>query len=142
MFLTEQDDARYCKIQVTGAETAGEPGVGLRVVAGADQVDIAFAVDLSPAEEERIDAALASSVEQLRTAVVERVVGAAAKNAGLSCTVAYRLDQQRCAAGDRRCRADCDVAATVQHPRDGADQQFFACVFHGGVQAAPCLLNT
>src|SRR5215216_2589366 len=67
----KQDDLGYDVIEVGGAERAGKAHLRPRVIADGDEVDIAFAVDLSAREEECVDAALPGAVEQLAPAVGE-----------------------------------------------------------------------
>ena len=47
MLDAEQDHLRHHVIEIAGAERAGKTHVRLRVVADADQIDVAFAVDLA-----------------------------------------------------------------------------------------------
>ena len=79
-------------------------------IADADQVDVAFAVDLAAGEEEHVDAALAGAVEQLAPAVGEEGVLRAAeqRHVGLGPSPRSRGEQRR-GRRDRRGIADRDV---------------------------------
>src|SRR5438128_1566838 len=74
----EQDHLGHDVIEVRGAERARKANRRVRVVADADEVDVALAVDLSAREEEHVDAALAGAVEQLAPAVGEEALPATA----------------------------------------------------------------
>ena len=91
---------------------------------GADEIDIAFPVDLAAAQEEGVDAPLRGAVVELAAAVVERVVTAAAEDAGPGAAVALGLDQQRRRCRHRRVGADGDIAQPLDHPREHAGEKF------------------
>jgi hypothetical protein len=84
----EQDHLGHDVIEVGRPEGARKAHRRLRVVADADEVDIALAVDLSAREEERVDAALPGAVEQLAPAVGEEALPAAAQQRDLRPAVA------------------------------------------------------
>src|ERR1700728_2565985 len=94
------------------------------VVADADQIDVAFAVDLATGEKELVDAALAGAVEQFARAVGEKSMGAAAEQRDVRLAAAALARQQ-----SRRCRyrrrgADGDVAHIADQPADHVGEQF------------------
>src|SRR5690242_13450493 len=64
MFDTKQNDARHHIVKVSRPERAGKPRLGFLIVADADQIDVAFAVDLAAGKEEHVDATLPGAVEQ------------------------------------------------------------------------------
>src|SRR5215213_10227543 len=66
-------------VEVSRAERTGETHVRLFVVADADEVDVALAVDLAAGEEEHVDTALSGAVEQLAPAIGKEHVVAAAE---------------------------------------------------------------
>src|SRR5262252_5671110 len=75
----EQDHLGHDVIEVRGAERARKAHRRVRIVADADEVDVALAVDLSAREEEHVDAALPGAVEQLAPAIGEEALPAAAQ---------------------------------------------------------------
>src|SRR5262249_8851879 len=79
----EQDHLGHDVIEIQGAERAWKAHRRVRVVADADEVDVALAVDLSAREEEHVDATLAGAVEQLAPAVGEEALPAAAQQRDL-----------------------------------------------------------
>src|ERR1700730_9019278 len=84
----EQDHLGHDVIEVRGAERARKANGRVRVVADADEVDVALAVDLSAREEEHVDAALAGAIEQLASAVGEEALPATAQQRDLRPAVA------------------------------------------------------
>src|SRR5215472_9053728 len=91
----EQDHLGHDVIEVGGTERARKTHRRVRVVADADEVDVALAVDLSAREEEHVDAALPGTVEQLAPAVGEEALPAAAQQRDLRPAVAALARQQR-----------------------------------------------
>src|SRR5204863_5426420 len=75
----EQNHFRHDIIQVGRAERAGKARLGLVVIADADEIDVARAIDLPAREEKHVDAALAGAVEQFAPTVGEDIVPPAAK---------------------------------------------------------------
>src|SRR5262245_36774437 len=106
----EQDHLGHDVIEVRRAERAWKAHRRMRVVADADEVDVARAVDLSAREEEHVDAALAGGVEQLAPAIGEEALPAAAQQRDLRPAVAARAPATR----PRR-----EWARTRRPPRDG-----------------------
>ena len=98
MLGAEQDHLRHHVIEIGRAERAGEARRRLVVVADADEVDVAFAVDLAAGEEEHVDAALAGAVEQLAPAVGEEGVPPAAEQRHVGPAVAARARASSAAA--------------------------------------------
>ena len=74
VLLAEKDHARHQKVQIGRTKAAGPAHIAVRVLAGADQVDVGLSVDLAAAEKERLDAALCRHVEQLDAAAGEAFV--------------------------------------------------------------------
>src|SRR5262245_6735249 len=74
VLLAEQNHARHQEVQIGRPERAGPADFGTLAAADPHQVDISLAVDLAAAQEERVDAALRRQIEQLDTAVGEKVV--------------------------------------------------------------------
>src|SRR5215470_14993064 len=105
MLGTKQNDARHDIIQVCRAERARKPRFGFIVIADADQIDIAFAVDLAAGEKEHVDAPLAGAVEQFARAVGEEGVRAAAEQRNVRLAVADFPRQKRSGCRNRRSRA-------------------------------------
>ncbi len=124
MLDPEQDHFRHDVIQIGRAERAGKARLRLVVVADADQIDVALAVDLAAGEKEHVDAALAGAVEQFARAVGEEGVGAAAeqRDVRLAATALARQQRRRCR--DRRRGADRDVAHVADQPADHVGEQF------------------
>src|SRR6266568_6716649 len=79
MFDAEKNDARHDIIKVSRAERAGKANLGPLIVADIDEIDIAFAIDLSAGQKKDVDAALAGAVKQFARAIGEERVRAAAK---------------------------------------------------------------
>jgi len=65
MLDAEQDHLGHHVIKVSRAERAWKPRLRMIVIADADQVDIAFTVDLAAGQKKHIDAALPGAVKQL-----------------------------------------------------------------------------
>src|SRR5438128_18211 len=68
VLLAEEEHLRDERIEVGGAERAGEAPGQLRIVAQSDEVEVALAVDLRSAQEEGVDPPLRGGVEQLAAA--------------------------------------------------------------------------
>src|SRR5215472_14030903 len=79
MLGAKQNDARHDIIEISRTERAGESRLRFFVIADANQIDIAVAVDLAAGEKEHVDAALAGAVKQFARAVGEESVRAAAE---------------------------------------------------------------
>src|SRR6516162_3221583 len=124
----EQDHLGHDVIEVRGPEGAGKTHRGLRVVADADEVDVALAVDLSAREEERVDAALPGAVEQLAPAVGEEALPAAAQQRDLRPAVAALARQQRRRRRNRRGRAHRHVTGITDQAGNDAGKQLFVAV--------------
>ena len=95
------------------------------VVADADQIDVAFAVDLAAGEEEHIDAALPGAVEQLASAVGEEHVPPAAEQRDVGLAAAALAQRERRERRDRRGIADRDMPHVADQPHDRVGEQFF-----------------
>ena len=119
----EQDHLGHDVVQVGRAERAGEAHLRVLVVADADEVDVALAVDLPAREEEHVDAALAGAVEQLAPAVGEEVLPAAAEQRHVRPAVAALARQHRRRRRNRRRRADGGVAGIADQAGDGVGEQ-------------------
>ena len=97
----------------------------MRVVADADEVDVALAVDLSAREEEHVDAALAGAVEQLAPAIGEEALPAAAQQRDLRLAVAACARQQRRRGRNGRGRADRRVTGIADQAGNDVGKQLF-----------------
>ena len=73
----------------------------MRVVADADEVDVARPVDLAAREEEGVDAALPGAVEQLAPAVGEEALPPAPQQLHVRAAVSTLARQQCGGRGDR-----------------------------------------
>src|SRR5436305_8342623 len=69
MFFTKQDHTRDDEIHEARTKRAGPAHLALRIIAAADEIDVALSVDLAAAEKERIDAALRRAIEKLDPAI-------------------------------------------------------------------------
>ena len=121
----KQDHLRHDVIEIAGAERAGETHAWAFVVADADQIDVAFAVDLAAREEEHIDTALAGAVEQLAPAVGEEHVAAAAEQRHVGLSAAALAQRQRGQRRDRRGIADRHMPHFADQPHDCVSEEFF-----------------
>ena len=130
MFLAEQDHFRHHGVEEGRAEGARPAYVGPRIIPGADQVEVAAAVDLAAAEEKGVEPALSRQVKQLGAAIGE---GVAAQDTEHPDPGIARARQHRSGTGDRRQHADRDVAAACQQPRDGRDQKLLATALHRAI---------
>src|SRR5262249_53910442 len=74
MLDAEQNHLRHDVIEIRCAERAGEAHLRVFIVSNTDEVDVAFAVDLSAGQEEYIDPSLTGAVEQLAPAVSEEIM--------------------------------------------------------------------
>ncbi len=106
----EQDHLRHDVIEVSRAERAGKARLGVVVIADADEIDVAFAVDLSAGQKEHIDAALAGAVEQFARAVGEKGVSAAAEQRDVRPSMTAFAGEQRRGRRNGRGGADRDMA--------------------------------
>src|SRR5262245_27831380 len=93
------------------------------LLAYANDVDVARAVDLSAREEEHVDAALTGAVEQLAPAVGEEALPAAAQQRDLRLAVAARARQQRGRGRNGRGRADRRVAGAADQAGNDVGKQ-------------------
>src|SRR5262245_20302520 len=93
------------------------------LLAYANDVDVARAVDLSAREEEHVDAALAGAVEQLTPAIGEEALPAAAQQRDLRPAVAALARQQRRCGRDGRGRADRHVTGIADQSGNDAGKQ-------------------
>ena len=80
MLLAKQDHARHDKIHEARTERSRPADVITRIIAAADEVDVALAVDLTTPEKERVDAPLRGAIEKLDAAVGEEIVLLRAEN--------------------------------------------------------------
>src|SRR5262245_1135131 len=122
VLLAEQDHFRYEEVEIGRAVGPGPAHVAPRVRAGADEVDVRLAVDLTAAEEERVDTTLRGAVEGLDAAVGEVGVLARAQDRQPHRAAGELAREERRRPGDRRRVADDHVAAAGEQPRDGGDQ--------------------
>ena len=126
VLLPEENDARHHVIEQPRAERAGPTRRGARVVARADQIDVALAVDLTAAEKEGIDPSLGGAVEELAAAVGEEVVPGGAKDRDphrrLSAFRVDRAAQHRARGGNRRGGADRNVVDAGEELGDRGDE--------------------
>src|SRR6516164_2646475 len=91
----EQNHLGHDVVEVGRAERTRKAHRRVLVVADADEVDVALAVNLSAREKEHVDAALAGAVEQLAPAVGEKALPAAAQQRDLRLAVAARAPATR-----------------------------------------------
>src|SRR5262249_20645314 len=105
----KQDDLGHDVIEMRRAERAGEAHLRMVMLADADQVDVALAVDLAARKEEHVDAPLAGAVEQLAPAVGEEVVLAALQQRYVRPSIAARAAEQGGSRRNRRGVAHRDV---------------------------------
>jgi hypothetical protein len=126
MLLAEQDDPWHQKIEIGRAKGSRPANIGRGIAASADEVDVAFAVDLPAAEEEGVDAPLRSTIEELDATIGEEVVARRAEHRDAQRSAGERPSEKRARAGDRGNGADRHVAAAGEQARDGRDQQFLA----------------
>src|SRR5205823_1800052 len=70
----EQDHLGHDVVEIGRAEGAGKTYHRARVVADADEIDVALAVDLSAREKKHVDTALAGAVEEFASAIGEEVL--------------------------------------------------------------------
>ena len=74
MLEAEQDHLGHDVVEIGRAEGAGKTYHRARVVADADEIDVALAVDLSAREKKHVDTALAGAVEEFASAIGEEVL--------------------------------------------------------------------
>src|SRR5947209_3157803 len=74
VLLTKQDHARDDEIHEARAERTRPAHLAPRIVAAADEVDVALPVDLAAAEKERVDASLRGAIEKFDATIGEEVV--------------------------------------------------------------------
>ena len=126
MFLAKQDYPRHDIIEERRTERTRPAGAALRIVAGADQIDIGLAVDLAAAQKKGVDTALGGAIEQLDSAVGEKIVLARAEHDDAHRRQPARLvarpQQHGAGRGDRRGGADGDQAHAGEQVRDRRDQ--------------------
>src|SRR6516162_1260306 len=91
MLGAKQNDARHDIIKIGRAERAGESSLRFFVFADADEIDIAFAVDLAAGEEEHVDAALTGAVEQFARAIGEESMRPAAEQRNVGSTQILKI---------------------------------------------------
>src|SRR5258707_9081117 len=108
-----------------GAARAGTAHLRLVVVADADQVYTAAAIELAARQEDHVDAALPGAIEQLAAAVGEEVVLAALQQRHIRPAAAARAAQERGGRRNRRRIADRDVARVADQPADHVGEQLF-----------------
>ena len=141
MFLAKQDHARHDVIEEGRAERAGPAHAAVGIVAGADQVDIALAVDLAAAEKERIDAALRGAIEQFDGAIGEEIMLARAEHDDAHpwqpARLVARPQQHRAGGRDRRGGADRDQPHAREQIGNRSDQDFArTCFAHAHATAS------
>src|SRR5207302_9988611 len=128
MFDAEQNDARNDIIKVSRTERARETNLGPLIVADADQIDIAFAVDLSAGQKKDVDAALAGAVKQFARAIGEDRVRAAAKKRHERFARIMQIGafarEERGGCGNRRSRANGDMTRVTDQSADDVGKQF------------------
>src|SRR5262249_25505509 len=124
----EQDHLGHDVIEIRRAERAWKAHRRVRVVADADEVDVALAVDLSAREEEQVEATLAGAVEQLAPAVGEEALPAAAQQRDLRPAVAALARQQRGRGRNGRGRADRHVTGIADQAGNDAGKQLLLAV--------------
>src|SRR5690606_35188961 len=126
--LANLDDPRYQVVQIRRAEGARPAHGGLRIIAGADEIDVRLAIDLATTEEEGTDPPLADQVEYLDAAVGEAVVAPRSEDrqehASFPPLLGERAGEEGSRAGDRRARPDGDMRHAAQQGRDRQDQAF------------------
>src|SRR5271169_9369 len=125
MLDAKQDHLRHDVVEIGRAERAGKARLRMIVIADADEVDIAFAVDLTTRKEKDIDASLPRTVEQFARAVSEEGVIAAAKERHVRLAAAALASEERRGRRDRRSGADRDVTHVADQPADHVGEQFF-----------------
>src|SRR4030095_16126811 len=98
------------------------------VFAGADQVDVAVTVYLSPRQKEHVNAALTGAVEQFARPVGEEIVLSALQQGNVWAAHAAFARQQGGRLRNRRGIADSDMTNASDQPRDKVGEQFFVAV--------------
>jgi len=86
----------------------------VRIVAGADEIDVRLAVDLAAAQEECVDPALRGEVEEFDAAAGEEIVFQRTEHGDAHRAGGLRTREQGARAGYRRRSADRHVGATLQ----------------------------
>src|SRR5438105_4254423 len=74
VLLAEQDHARHNEIHEARAERTRPAHVIPRIIAAADEIDIALSINLPATEKERVDAALCGAIKELDTTIGKKIV--------------------------------------------------------------------
>ena len=94
------------------------------VVADADEIDVALAVDLAAGQKEHVDAALPGAVEQFARAVGEEGVRRGCRAARRKACRRPLAREQRRGRRNRRSGADRDMTHVADQPADDVGEQF------------------
>src|SRR5262249_25323457 len=124
----DQDHLGHDVIEIRRAERAWKAHRRVRVVADAEEGDVALAVDLRAPGEEHDDATLGRAAEQLAPAVGEEALPAAAQQRDLRPAVAALARQQRGRGRNGRGRTDRHVTGIADQAGNDAGKQLLLAV--------------
>src|SRR4051794_17883702 len=121
MLFAKQDHPRHDEIHEARAEGTGPAHVIARIVAAADEIDIALSIDLAAAEKERVDTPLRGAIEKLDAAIGEEIMLLRPEDGNAQGPAPGDLvlppPQHRARRRNRRRRADRDVMQAFEQPR-------------------------